>query len=311
MSARSQHTMPAFALSLALALSPVLAGCPEDDAEEEDEPDAPAGQVGGALAGTIYWANSASVEIHKLNLATGDDTKLGVSHTAFRAPDGKLIVVGKQGIEESDEQLIQFRLIKKSDVDALDDSTVNFDNLTVSPDGTKIAYDTLGSSSYVCSRTDGTLLASFKKAGVTDAFLRPTWTPDGRLVVAGGFNNPGLYLSDDALTTMTRFDQGLDEPREPAVSPDGTKVAFVLKKLVFVVNIDGTGLLQLDTDDTQDDHWPAWSPDGKFIAYYGHAGHMLIRPAAGGEPIDVLETYPALSSKILVFGTSAPFQWVP
>ena len=288
--------------TLALAVS---VGC------QETTTTTPAGG-GAGLSGTIYWVDAGDQEIHKLALATGDDTKLGFGAKVQRAPDGKLIIRGKQGIEESDEALISTRVIKKNDADALDDSTVNFNDIAISPDGTKLAYDTLsGRNSYVCNRSDGTVIASFKADGVTAAFLRPTWTPDGRLVTGGGFKNPGLYISDAALTTMTRFDPNLDEPREPAVSPDGKKVAFILKSLVFVINIDGTGLLQLDTDDTEKDRWPQWSPDGKFVAYYATAAHLKVRPATGGAAVDVLETYPALGAKIITFSSSSPFHWLP
>ncbi|MBX3229629.1 MAG: PD40 domain-containing protein [Labilithrix sp.] len=287
-----------------LTLGLTLFAC--DDELEDD----PAEQAGGALSGTFYWTDSASVEIHKLDLATGADTKLGGAHQVRRAPDGKLLIVGAKGIEETDEAVISTRVIKTSDVNSVDDAEVNYVTLDVSPDGTKIAYDTLGSASYVCSRADGAVVARLQPQGERDTFSRPTWTPDGRIVASGSFFKQGIYISDAALTTMTRIDPNLEQPRQAAVSPDGTKVAFILKKLVFVMNVDGSGLTQIDTDDTENDSWPTWSPDGKSIAYYATAGHLKIRPAAGGAAIDVFDTYPALASKIVVFGTSAPPHWV-
>jgi Tol biopolymer transport system component len=58
---------------------------------------------------------------------------------------------------------------------------------------------------------------------------------------------------------------------DPAPSPDGRRIAFVVRTIegasdVWVVNRDGTGLLQLTTSPEPDDQ-PAWSPDGSRIAW--------------------------------------------
>lgn len=265
---------------------------------------------GGPLSGHIYWVSSAHVEIHKLDLATGQDVVLGDGHAVDKATDGKLIIIGKTGIEESDERLLSTRVIKDNNYDAKDDAEVNQTFPKVSPDGTTVAYQTLQDNTFVCNRADGTILARFEHTGATDGFLNPSWTPDGRLVMSGGFANPGLYLSDAALKTTTRFDPNLQQPKQPSVSPDGKKVAFILKNLVFVIGIDGTGLTQVDpTTDSAEDEFPTWSPDGTHIAYFAKAGHLVIRPAAGGEAIDVLDVYPALADKLLVMSSTVPMQW--
>lgn len=63
----------------------------------------------------------------------------------------------------------------------------------------------------------------------------------------------------------------------PALSPDGSKIAFSRSKHgdwlaplhMYVVNADGTGLRRL----TKGDDWaPAWSPDGRAIAFTRGAG---------------------------------------
>jgi Tol biopolymer transport system component len=265
---------------------------------------------GGGLSGHIYWVSSADNEIHKLDLGTGDDAVLGFGHAVDKAPDGKLIVIGRTGIEESDESLVSTRVIKKSDFNAKDSAEVNQTLPKVSPDGTKIAYQTLSDSSFVCNRTDGTVVGRFEASGGTDGYLDPNWTPDGRLVIAGGYGNPGLFLTDATLKNPARFDPNLQQPKNPKVSPDGAKVAFVLKNLVYVIGIDGTGLTQIDpTTESADDRYPTWSPDGSRIAYFTKGGHIVIRPAAGGDAVDVFDVYPALADKLLVMSSTVSMQW--
>ncbi len=66
------------------------------------------------------------------------------------------------------------------------------------------------------------------------------------------------------LTTNTKIDT------DPALSPNGTKVAFQSDRdgdyEIYVMNINGTGLVQL-TANTAADQSPAWSPDGNRIAF--------------------------------------------
>jgi imidazolonepropionase-like amidohydrolase len=72
----------------------------------------------------------------------------------------------------------------------------------------------------------------------------------------------------------------------PAVSPDGSTIAFALLGRIWTVPIAGGTARQVTAGDGWDEH-PAWSPDGRFIAYAhqrpGRAELVVRSLETGGE----------------------------
>src|SRR5690349_14166725 len=83
---------------------------------------------------------------------------------------------------------------------------------------------------------------------------------------------------------------------EPACSPDGRQVAFVIahadeeendyKGHIWIANTDGTGRPRQFTHSGKRDGHPVWSPDGRWIALTSNRGghkEIWLIPTDGGE----------------------------
>ena len=167
----------------------------------------------------------------------------------------------------------------------------------ISPDGTMIAFaGTEGSDPntevYVVDAATGTGLVALTscangKAGCANDY--PAWSPDGKQIVfvhqddvdanESGINQQVWVMNADgshahALTTGP-------EPKDqlPDWSPDGTSIAYASGKLdnegIWVMRANGSKPRQISGcvsgDATPcaagDDFGPAWSPDGRSIAF--------------------------------------------
>ncbi|WP_456426330.1 TolB family protein, partial [Rhodocaloribacter sp.] len=114
-----------------------------------------------------------------------------------------------------------------------------------------------------------------------------------------------LYLATPGDSTLTQITSGPYDESQPVWSPDGTRIAFVSNRtdnpdgndntdlwIVAAGNTDrGQTLLQVTTNPGADTS-PAWSPDGRMLAYvtvtepekiWYATEHLAVVPATGGE----------------------------
>jgi dipeptidyl aminopeptidase/acylaminoacyl peptidase len=142
-----------------------------------------------------------------------------------------------------------------------------------------------------------------KSAGSHDE--DPAWSPDGTKIALQSDGQIGVMPADGSnLKLLTS--KGLNV--SPAWSPDGRKIAFATNRdgdwEIYVMNVDGTREENLtkSSKDSSDVVWPAadvdpaWSPDGKLIAFTTNrkgisAIHVMSRDGSEVELLTRLDHY--------------------
>ncbi|MCE9668860.1 tolB protein precursor protein [Myxococcus stipitatus] len=165
----------------------------------------------------------------------------------------------------------------------------------VSPDGREVAY--------VCSREGDPEVYVAKADGSEErritTFHRedrsPQWSPDGRwlLFVSDREDRERLFLvrpdgSDLRAASAQSF---AGDEREGTFSPDGQRLAYVSRSpdglsRIWSVPVEGGAPVAL-TDGAHRDDMPAWSPDGKYLAFVseraGNVDLFLMRADGSGQ----------------------------
>ena len=182
--------------------------------------------------------------------------------------------------------------------------TVEEQSPSVSPAGDKIAFAAGGNDfDLVRIPVDGsdvqTLLASARSE------TRPTWSPTGSQLAyvtnARGTSEIWVRNVEEgwARPIVKREPEGAawSNLNRPSFSPDGLRIVYEVigaRHAVWVSSVaDGRGV-PLDQE-SPDQHSPAWSPDGKWIAYQRLQGanwELVKVPSGGGKPVRLAEAAP-------------------
>ena len=152
---------------------------------------------------------------------------------------------------------------------------------SVSPDGRFLAfrgyYEPLdGTYALYVTGTNGCGVRRLTR----DIASNPSWSPGGRWIV---FDTSGagelwkVRLDGSGLTRIATAGRPYYQ-YQPAWSPDGTEIAVVRyfrsRGQVWLMRPDGSGKKLLHSDARASDEEPAWSHDGKSLAFVAHVGQL-------------------------------------
>jgi TolB protein len=133
----------------------------------------------------------------------------------------------------------------------------------------------------------------------------PSFFPDGRIAYGSspGGDEEIFVMNGDGSGQHNITNNGAIIDRAPAVSPDGTKIAFEhydgADLEIYLMKADGSGVQPL-TDNPDADQLPSWSPDGRRISWR-RSGDMMVMNADGSGQGPI-----AASANNEIFGGFAP-----
>jgi len=141
--------------------------------------------------------------------------------------------------------------------------------------------------------------------------IEPSISSDGKqFVYASATGNKwDIYLQRTGGSTAINLTQGVGDATQPALSPDGARIAFRAER-------DGGGLFVMEATGenprrvTREGYFPAWAPDNRHLVY---SEVNFSNPAARGAPVNLLHIVDITdgSQRSLATGDAVQPSWSP
>lgn len=240
--------------------------------------------------------------------------EITASHPAF-SPDGSLITfngsgqVSVVGVDGTGLRVLRDTLTEAEPIFAPDGHAIAFATLKVvngplergsggalSRNG---AYVLVGIRSVDIENGSQRMVTPWRPWGQGAVLDPSSYSPDGSTlaVTAWPFNDPtrpravAVRLDGSGSTLLAK------NAVEPVYSPDGSRIAFVrvhthvkhlphrnhavIRKDLYVMRADGSGLTRLTSSPRLLEEWPSWDPSGERIAFNSY------RPAPAGKRFEI------------------------
>jgi WD40 repeat protein len=222
---------------------------------------------------SVSGANPRTVSV------TGGTTTVDMAVTCASALDNQILFLSERNGGGTD---IYYMNPDGSNVRRLTTDPGIDQDIAISPDNTTILFSSnrTGAFRLYTMNTDASGLTNITPnapGNDTD----PEWSPDGSKIVfessRNGFEEIYVTNPDGSGVVQLTDDQG--ENGDVDWSPDGSKIVFETHRdgpngegEIYVMDADGTNLINLTNTPTVRDADPAWSPDGTKIAYESNQG---------------------------------------
>jgi Tol biopolymer transport system component len=286
----------------------------------------------GAADGDIYALDPATNEAHPLISGPTTDRLPSLS------PDGTMVVFTRQ-----ESELVPATAMVAnadgSDIRMLSDRAHGFSWMAWSPDSARLAATgtvdgVLGIWILAPDATPVKVTSQQEYPTVPAYFNEPVWRPNGHeLVFRGDYLDQmtpvGLYLIQaDGTGLRAILDKSVASLAEPALSPDGTRVAYSVlhgdRRELHVVNVDTGEDALVPFTGAGSDRRPQWSADGRrlvFERYKGDTYHLAVGSVDGGAVAEVGPAQPANTggsearfspdgTKVIAFYKSDGSSWI-